>query len=140
MKNSTFFITVSSIVIVGSSIFSFVFMMSNDIHSVKDVPENDKYCYSEIIVRTSKYMGGISDRAFVELIVRDEISKIGSIYDDPNRDILVTDLGENNLRISLDGSWSLKQDRPNLLDSLKNQNFIEKIVDNRGKFIVVACQ
>lgn len=140
MKNSIFFIIVGTIVIVGSSSFAIIFMMSDETHSVKDVPENDKYCYSEIIVKTSKYMGGISDRAFVELIVRDEITKLGAIYDERNRDILVTDLGENNLRISLDGSWSLKQDRPNLLDSLTSQNFIEKIVENRGKLIVVACQ
>jgi len=128
------------IIIAGSSISALFFLNFSGNQNVKNVPENDKYCYSEIIVKTSEYKGGIVERKLVELMVRDEISKFGAIYDDPQRNILVTDLGENNLRITLDGSWSLKQNRPNLLDSLTEHNEIEKILENKGNLIVVGCQ
>ena len=118
---------------------SFFFMNFTGNQNVKNVPENDMYCYSEIIVKSSEYKGGIFDRKLVELMVRDEISKFGAIYDDPRRNILITDLGENNLRITLDGAWSLKPNRPNLLDSLTEHNEIEKIVENKGILIVVGC-
>ena len=139
MKTS-YWLAILGAIISCSVIFAVFFMTSGETHDVKAVPENDKYCYSEIIVKTSEYMGGVSDRKLVEFMVRDEISKFGSIYDYPSRYILVTDLGENNLRISLDGSWSLKQNRPNLLDALTKHNEIEKIVEDRGNLIVVGCQ
>jgi len=50
----------------------------------------------------------------------------------PNRHILVTNLGENKLKISLDGSWSLRPDRPNLVQSMANLSIVENVVEDMG--------
>ena len=140
MKTRTYFIIVISAVTVFSILFAMIFVVSTYSNTHSTVPENDKYCYSELIIKTTKYMGSIFDRNLVGTIVRDEIAKFGAVYDVSNRHVLVTDLGENKLRISLDGSWSLRQDRPNLVQSLTNLSIVENVVEDRGNMIVVGCQ
>lgn len=138
MKNRLLIIISTLIPVIGIIIgLSFFSMTSSDHHNVS---ENDKYCTTELIVKTTTYMGDIFGRKLVEQIVREEIAKFGAIYDIPERKVIITDLGENNLQISLHGYWSLKSDKPNLVDALIRLNSIDNIVENGGKSLVVMCQ
>ena len=65
-----------------------------------DVPENDKWCDTELIVKTKEKI----DQELLKLILLDEIAKFGKAYDMPDRDILLTDMGENKSKISIEGS------------------------------------
>ena len=67
-----------------------------------------------MIVKTKEKIG----RELLKSILLDEIAKFGAVYDVPDRSILLTDIGENKTKISMDGSWRLKQDRP---DSVKSR-------------------
>ena len=101
-----------------------------------DVPENDKWCDTELIVKTKEKI----DREVLKLILLDEIAKFGTVYDMPDRDILLTDMGENKTKISMDGSWRLKQDRPDIVKALTELIFVDHVEEYHGRLLVVSCQ
>ncbi len=104
--------------------------------SDNNIPENSQYCTTELYVKTKEKI----DRKFFEVIIRDEIAKFGTVYDIDDRYVLLTDMGENRTRISLDGLWSLEPDRPNLVESLTALDFVNEVEKYLGIYLVVECQ
>jgi len=133
MKTSHILI-VLGIIIISSVIFVIFYDFSFEKND--NIPENSQYCTTELYVKTKEKM----DRKLFELIVRDEIAKFGAIYDITDRYVLLTDMGENRTRISLDGLWSLDYDRPNLIESLTDLEFVEEVEEYRGVYLAVECQ
>lgn len=127
-------IVILGIIISSSIIFAILFEFQFEKND--NVSENSKYCTTELYVKTKERM----DRKLFELIVRDEIAKFGAIYDVSDRYVLLTDMGENRIRISLDGLWSLESDRPNLIESLTDLEVVEEVEKYRGIYLVVECQ
>ena len=101
-----------------------------------DVPENDKWCNTELIVKTKEKI----DQELLKLILLDEIAKFGVVYDMQDRDILLTDMGKNKTKISMDGSWKLKQDRPDIVKALTELIFVDHVEEYHGRLLVVSCQ
>ena len=101
-----------------------------------DVPENDKWCNTELIVKTKEKIG----RELLKSILLDEIAKFGAVYDVSDRSILLTDIGENKTKISMDGSWRLKQDRPDIVKALTELILVDDVEEYHGRLLVVSCQ
>lgn len=101
-----------------------------------DVPENDNWCDTELIVKTKEKI----DQESLRLILLGEIVKFGAAYDVPDRDILLTDMGKNKTKISMNGSWMLEQGRPDIVKALAELTFVDNVEEYHGRLLVVSCQ
>lgn len=138
MKTRTSLImgTIGVIAAIGIFYFVVIDQSIDEFNKNFNVPENDPYCNTEFVVKTKEK----TDRKLFEIIVRDEIAKFGEIYDMPDRYVLLTNLGDNRIRISLDGAWTIDSDRPNLMESITDLEFVESAEKLHGVYMVLSCQ
>ena len=131
MKTSSYFTIAISIVLAVS--VTIVILFVNDV-SIKDshrnsrVPENDLFCGTEWTVKMKEAL----DFKIFEQILREEIAKFGWAYDKSQRDIELFDLGENRVRIVIEGLWGIEPDRPNLKTSIAEIEFVDYIEEFVG--------
>ena len=128
--------TIGAIAAIGIFYFVVIDQSIDEFNKNSNVFENNPYCNTEFVVKTKEK----TDRKLFEIIVRDEIAKFGEIYDLPDRYVLLTNLGDNRIRISLDGGWTIAPDRPNLLESITNLDFVETAEKTHDVYMVLSCQ
>jgi hypothetical protein len=120
-------------VIAGIAITNFPISMQPEY----DLPENDSLCLTHILVQTTQK---ITDREIFTKIILGEIEKLDSRFDVPDRYILVTNMQDNKIRISLDGLWSEENSGKRLIEALERSEFIESVLDQGGLRLAIECQ
>jgi hypothetical protein len=61
-------------------------------------------------------------------------------FDVPDRNILITNLQDNKIKISFDGVWSEEDSGKKLAESLERHEFIESVLEQDGVRLVIKCQ
>jgi len=102
-----------------------------------DLPENDSLCLTHMLVQTTQK---ITEREIFTKIILGEIKKLDSRFDIPDRYILLTNMQDNKIRISLDGLWSEENSGKRLIDALERSEFIESVLDQGGMRLAIECQ
>jgi hypothetical protein len=102
-----------------------------------DLPENDSLCLTHMLVQTTQK---ITEREIFTKIILGEIEKLDSRFDIPDRYILLTNMQDNKIRISLDGLWSEENSGKRLIDALERSEFIESVLDQGGMRLAIECQ
>ncbi len=101
------------------------------------MPENDSLCLTHMLVQTTQK---ITEREIFTKIILGEIEKLDSRFDIPDRYILLTNMQDNKIRISLDGLWSEENSGKRLIDALERSEFIESVLDQGGMRLAIECQ
>ena len=120
-------------VIAGFAIINFPIPMQPEY----DLPENDSLCLTHILVQTTQK---ITDRETFAKFILGEIENLDSRFDVPDRYILVTNMQDNKIRISLDGLWSEENSGKRLIEALERSKFIESVLDQGGVRLAIECQ
>ena len=98
---------IAAITITGIVIGTFLILMPQEY----DLPENDRLCSTHILVQTTHK---IDRKIFSETVLR-EIGLLDYRFDYDGRGIFVTNMGDNKLRITIDGLWSIENSGSSLL-------------------------
>ena len=101
-----------------------------------DLPENDTYCTTHILVQTTHKV----NREVFSKIVLDEIKELDWRFDWSDRYILITDMQNEKVRITLDGLWSPEGSGARLIESLEQLNEVESVLEDRGVLLLMECQ
>ncbi len=139
MKTSTYFTITLILVFIASVTIAILFVENagiKDNHGNSIVPENDLYCGTEWTVQMKEPL----DFKILERILREEIVEFGSAYDIPQRDITLFDLGDNRVRIVIEGLWVVAPDRPNLRASIEQIDFVDYVEEFEGGPVYAWCQ
>ena len=101
-----------------------------------DLPENDTWCTTHILVQTTHKV----DREVFSKMVLDEIKELDWKFDWSDRYILITDMQNEKVRITLEGLWSLEGGGARLIESLEQLDEVESILEDRGVLLAIECQ
>jgi len=92
------------------------------------ISQNDLACFTVWKVQLNTSI----DSKTLEGILRNKIAELGSIYDIPERDITIENVGDNRVKITIEGAWPVNE--PNAHDLGKSIASIE-VVDRVEDFI-----
>ncbi|WP_420545522.1 hypothetical protein [Nitrosopumilus sp.] len=101
-----------------------------------DLPENDRLCSTHVLVQTTHK---VDRKVFSETVLR-EIGLLDYRFDYDGRGILVTNMGDNKLRITIDGLWSIENAGSSLLESLENLEYVESVLKQGDILLAIECQ
>jgi hypothetical protein len=121
-----------SIVITGTVMYDFPIKMN----PTYGLPENDTWCATHILVQTTHKV----DREIFSKIVLDEIKKLDWRFDWSDRYILITDMQNEKVRITLEGLWSPEGGGARLIESIEQLDEVESVLEDRGVFLAIECQ
>jgi hypothetical protein len=102
-----------------------------------DVPENDSLCTTHIVIQTPQK---ITDKETLRTFMLSEIEDLDFRFDVPDRNILITNLQDNKIKISFDGVLSEEDSGKKLAESLERHEFIESVLEQDGVRLVIKCQ
>ena len=125
-------IVAGSLVITGTILIDFPIKMN----PTYDLPENDVYCNTQILVQTTHKV----DREVFAKTVLNEIKKLDWRFDWSDRYILITDMQNEKLRITIEGLWSPEGSGARLIESLEHLDEVELVLEDRGVRIALECQ
>ncbi|KAF6246360.1 hypothetical protein C6990_09540 [Nitrosopumilus sp. b3] len=121
-----------SLIITGTILIDFPIKMN----PTYDLPENDVYCNTQILVQTTHKI----DREVFAKTVLNEIKKLDWRFDWSDRYILITDMQNEKLRISIEGLWSPESSGMRLIESLEQLDEVESVLEDRGVRLALECQ
>lgn len=128
-------------IIIGLSIVALlvVLIAQNNIFIQKSdepiISQNDLYCGTAWIVQLDTKI----DHAVLEKVLRDKIAEFGSVYDIPEREIKIDDIGKNRVKITIRGLWQKDPDVPDLGSGIASIEHVEEI-KNSGHPTEAWCQ
>ena len=102
MKISSYLTIAISIILAASIAFTILFVEDvgiKDNHENSSIPENDLQCGTELTVKMKDNL----DLDTFENILRQEIAEFGYSYDVSQRDIILVDLGDGRVHITIEG-------------------------------------
>jgi len=125
MKTITITAIASTIILF---VVSGVFILQNNNHYNEHIlGQNDLACFTVWRVQLNSDM----DHKILEQILRNKIAEFGSVYDIDQRKITLEDIGNNRVKITVEGSWWSDPDfkEPDLRKSILSIGSVEKIED-----------
>lgn len=121
-----------AIVIIGTILFDFPIKMN----PTYDLPENDTWCTTHILVQITHKV----DREVFTKMVLDEIKELDWRFDWSDRYILITDMQNEKIRITIEGLWSPEGGGARLIESLEKLDEVESVLEDRGVLLAIECQ
>jgi|CXWL01.1.fsa_nt_gi hypothetical protein len=109
-------------------------------HDEPIIDENDLYCFTVWRVQLNTDV----DNKTLETILRNEIAEFGPVYDIPQREIKIDNIGNNRVKITIEGSWWVDLNNPDskepdLRESISNLEVVEKTENFIGGPVEGGC-
>lgn len=101
-----------------------------------NLPENDQYCETHILVQTIPN----ADRKQLSRDILEVMGRLDSRFMYWGRDISLDVLGDDQLRISIDGVWSPDGSGARLIQAMEGLDSVGSVLDDRGRNLVTICQ
>lgn len=124
---------------VGVIILVMRFIQINDPMSKHNEPiiyQNDLACFTIWKVQLNTSI----DYKTLEEILRNEIAELGSIYDIPERDITIENVGNNRVKITIEGVWPVNEPNiPDLGKSIASIDVVDRVEDFIGGPVEGGC-
>ena len=99
------------------------------------VSQNDLACFTVWKVQLNTPI----DYETLEAILRDKIAEFGSVYNIPERNITIENIGNNRVKITIEGMWGPDPEGLDIRESISNIEFVEKIEDFVGGPVEGGC-
>jgi hypothetical protein len=93
--------------------------------------------YDAFVIQT---LHKITDKETLRTFMLSEIEDLDFRFDVPDRNILITNLQDNKIKISFDGVLSEEDSGKKLAESLERHEFIESVLEQDGVRLVIKCQ
>jgi len=121
------------------TILAMIFIEINDPMSKHNEPiisQNDLACFTRWKVDLNTSI----DYKTLEEILRNEIAELGSVYDIPEREIKIENIGNNRVQITIEDLWPVNEPNiPDLRKSIASIDVVERIEDFVGGSVEGGC-
>ena len=105
-------------------------------HNEQIISQNDLACFTIWRVQLNTSI----DSKTLEEILRNEIAELGSIYDIPERDIKIENIGNNRVQITIEGMWPVNEPNvPDLRKSIASIDVVDRVEDFIGGPVEGGC-
>jgi len=105
-------------------------------HDEPLIYQNDLACFTVWKVQLNTSI----DYKTLEEILRNKIAELGSIYDIPERDITIENLGNNRVKITIEGMWPVNEPNvPDLRKSIGSIDVVDRVEDFIGGPVEGGC-
>ena len=133
--------TITSAIILSGIIFGIIILQNNYYNSQPIINENDLSCFTAWNVQLNSDV----DYKTLEKILRNKIAAFGNAYDIDQREITIENIGNNRVKITVEGSWwpshsSSDSKEPNLRESILSVDSVKNIEDFIGGPVEAGCQ